>query len=185
MFNINKSLESDYKPTDKKSSTTVGSDMYLAFIIAILLSIKDFVLHLLSFIFKPKPENIANQLALVTGGGNGLGRELSMRFAKEGCNIAIADLDYKNAQKTAEEIREKFKVKCMAFQCDISDNSAVLKMKNEIESAMQPVDILVNNAGLLYMSEFVLSDVNDIERVVSVNLTSQIKVGLHIFKYRK
>ncbi|KAG5684993.1 hypothetical protein PVAND_014196 [Polypedilum vanderplanki] len=51
---------------------------------------------------------------------------LSMRFAKEGCKIAIADIDYKNAQKTAEEIKEKYKVDCKAFECDITNYSAIL-----------------------------------------------------------
>lgn len=182
MFSITKSLEKDYVPAKEleitlKNRVQMQVKLFrLAFEILILI-----VLDLMEKVWKlfrsEEVENISNQLAVVTGGGNGLGRALSFRLAREGCNIAIVDIDIKSAEKTAQEIAEAFKVHCKAFECDISNFSAISKLKSEIENQMGSVDILVNNAGLLYMSNFMKSNVNDIQKVVDVNLTSQFWVS--------
>ncbi|KAG5676232.1 hypothetical protein PVAND_006081 [Polypedilum vanderplanki] len=69
----------------------------------------------------------------------------------------------------------KHKVKtCRAYQCDISKIEEIEKLKNDIESEMRGIDILVNNAGLIYVCNFFTSNVNDIKKVVEVNLTAHI-----------
>lgn len=57
--------------------------------------------------FKPKEKDLIGQVVLVTGGANGLGKELCARFARLGCKIAVADLDLTNAEKTVQEILDK------------------------------------------------------------------------------
>lgn len=115
-------------------------------------------------------------MSRLLGGANGIGKALCIRLAQEGCDLAIVDVDMQNAQATAKEIAIEFKVQCRAYLCDISDYSAIEKLKSDVENDMRPVDILVNNAGLLYMDHFINSDIKDIQKVVDVNFTSQLMV---------
>ncbi|XP_070502254.1 estradiol 17-beta-dehydrogenase 11-like [Chironomus tepperi] len=182
MFNINDINHQQYTAAGantKTLSALIWKFTYWFFVGATMSIIETvtFIYHL----FIPRtPVDVSKQLALVTGGGNGMGRAFCFRLAKEKCDIAVVDIDYQSALRTATEIQEQFNVKCKAFQCDISDHAAVLELKNKVESEMRPIDILVNNAGLLYMSDFLTSNMKDIKRVVDVNVTSQISV-VHTF----
>ncbi|CAO1419751.1 unnamed protein product [Diamesa serratosioi] len=121
--------------------------------------------------FNPKkPKCITGQLALVTGGGNGLGREISLRLAREGCNIVIAEVDMKSAEKTVKEIQDKFSVTVKAFKCDVSKYDEVQKLKVDIESSVGTVDILVNNAGLLPYLAWHEGKPDDVDKIIDVNL---------------
>lgn len=119
-----------------------------------------------------KPKNISGQLALVTGSANGLGREIALRLAREGCNIIIVDLNLNEAQKTAAEISEKFKVKTVAFKVDVSDYEAIQQLKKDIEKSLGDLDILVNNAGILSAISFREGSPSDVQKLIDVNLSS-------------
>lgn len=137
------------------------------------------------FVIPKTPKNVCSELALVTGGANGLGREIAFRLAKEGCNIVIVDVDITNAEKTAKDIEEQFNVKTKSFKVDISNYEDVLKLKDDIESTLGTVDILINNAGLMPMMLLRDSQPEDIQKTINVNLTSHLFVSLHMlwFEY--
>ncbi|XP_070501578.1 uncharacterized oxidoreductase SSP0419-like [Chironomus tepperi] len=127
-------------------------------------------------IFIPKfKKNVSGQLALITGGSEGIGRAIAFRLAQEGCNIAIANRNLEKGQKTAEEIRTKFNVKVQAFQCDVSKCEDVKRLKNEVKKSLGTVDMLINNAGLLTVDNSVLEgDDEYYQYCMDVNLTSWI-----------
>lgn len=122
-----------------------------------------------------KLETIKGQVCLVSGGANGFGRALAMRFAEEGCDIAICDIV--SCDQTVNEIREKFHVKCQGFTCDVADNYSVEKLKRDVEATMGTVDILVNNAGLLLLTPLLSTSNENIDRCIAVNLGSHCKVS--------
>lgn len=141
----------------------------------IVLLVFELFLGIFHLFVSEKPENVDGQLCLITGGANGLGRHLAMRFAKEGCKIAICDIvDF---DRTVTEIREKFNVQCQGFKCDVSNTESILRLKNDIEASMGNVDILVNNAGLLFMGPLLSNTLDNIQRCVDVNLISHFKVN--------
>jgi len=179
MFNINDIHHKEYTAAGANNKTLMA--LVWKFVYWFMVGLTMSIIETASFIYRlfipQTPVDVSKQLALVTGGGNGMGRAFCFRLAKEKCDVAVVDIDYQAALKTAAEIEEEFKVKSRAFQCDISDYAAVLELKNKVESEMRPIDILVNNAGLLYMSDFLTSDMKDIKRVVDVNVTSQIMVS--------
>jgi short-subunit dehydrogenase len=141
-----------------------------------ILSFINFIPDLISIIkgkiFGIKPKNIENQIALVTGGGNGLGKAIAIELAKRGCNIAIADLQFEAADAVAKEISKNYFVNAKAYKVDVSNYTAVQQLKDEIESSLGFVDILINNAGLMPFVSLREGTPNDIQKILEINLTS-------------
>jgi len=126
----------------------------------------------------PNPKCIKGKLALVTGGGNGLGKAIAHELASKGANIVVVDIDIKAAQRTAEEIESKFKVKSKAFKVDVSKHSEIAQLKEDIESSLGFVDILINNAGLLSLDISLMEgQQDDVQKIIDVNLTSHLWVS--------
>lgn len=86
------------------------------------------------------------------------------------------------AKETCKEIKEKFNVKCEAFEANVSNIEDVKKLYEAITVLMGTVDILVNNAGVLCPLSIFEGENNDIKRVIDVNLTSHFWVPtLYLF----
>ncbi|MGE5581855.1 MAG: sorbitol-6-phosphate dehydrogenase [Bacillota bacterium] len=95
---------------------------------------------------------LEGQVAIVTGGGQGLGEALAQRLDREGCAVAVADINFEAAQKTAAGLREAFAVKV-----DVSDEEQVEAMVEQTVKRYGALDILVSNAAILIakpVSEF-------------------------------
>lgn len=127
--------------------------------------------------FVRKRKNISEQLALVTGGGNGLGRQICLKLAQEGCNIAVVDIDYDAAKITASMVK-KFGVDSTAYQIDVSDFLAIEKLKKVVNADMGPVDILVNNAGVIFTGPIVQEHPLKIQKFIDINLLSHFWVSM-------
>lgn len=90
---------------------------------------------------------LKDRVALVTGGGRGIGRAIALGFAKEGADVAVNDLDPKSAGGVCEEIQSLGR-KSMGIQADVSDSHQVDAMVEEILDKFGRIDVLVNNAGI-------------------------------------
>jgi len=91
--------------------------------------------------------DVAGRVALVTGGGTGLGRATALELAGAGVSVAV---NYLRSQGSAEAVVQqvvKSGGRALAVQADISEPSSVGAMINQVESGLGPIDILVNNAG--------------------------------------
>lgn len=128
-------------------------------------------------IFGEDKKNIENQVVLITGGANGLGKALACRFAQEKCKLAIADINFEEAKKTAEFISKTYKISAKEFQVDVSNYEQVRKLRKEIENKLGPVDILVNNAGIVPLISLREGKPEDIQRILNVNLASHFWVN--------
>lgn len=90
---------------------------------------------------------LANKVALVTGGGTGIGRATSLLLASEGCDIVVNySRSQAEAESTVEEI-QAFGRKAIAVQADISDEQAIVAMFAQIDETFGQLDILINNAA--------------------------------------
>jgi NAD(P)-dependent dehydrogenase (short-subunit alcohol dehydrogenase family) len=91
---------------------------------------------------------LKGKVAVVTGGGRGIGTAIAMGLAEEGANVAIAEIDEESAGKAADEIRKKG-VKAIGVTTDVTDPASVEAMVKQVGSELGPVQILVNNAAKL------------------------------------
>lgn len=91
--------------------------------------------------------NLTNKIALVTGGGQGLGLGIVKRMAEQGADIVIADINNNNALE-AKEIVEKLGNSAWTSYIDVTDKSSIKNSIEEIISNTKRIDILVNNAGV-------------------------------------
>jgi NAD(P)-dependent dehydrogenase (short-subunit alcohol dehydrogenase family) len=91
---------------------------------------------------------LGGQIAIVTGGGRGLGRAFAQALAKAGAIVAITDRTEAELKETLSLIEETGG-RATAFTADVTDRSAMAQVVGEVEKTLGPIDILVNNAAVL------------------------------------
>ncbi len=91
--------------------------------------------------------DLSGQVALVTGGGRGIGRAVAIALAEAGAAVAVAARTETQVDETVRMIRESGGT-AGAFPADVSDPEAVERLVRDVTSRLGPVDLLVNNAGL-------------------------------------
>jgi rhamnulose-1-phosphate aldolase/alcohol dehydrogenase len=94
----------------------------------------------------PKPKPLATRIALVTGGGSGIGRAIALRLAAEGACVAVADRDAEAAENVAREIGNTDRA--VSVVADVTDEDGVAGAVADCALAFGGVDLVVNNAGL-------------------------------------
>lgn len=118
---------------------------------------------------------LKDEVALVTGGGNGIGAAIVRRLAESGASVGIIDRDEASARAIAAEL-EASGVTTAIVAADISNNSAVISGVNAIEAALGPIDILVNNAGWDSLKPFLDNDEAHRDLIIDINLKGPINV---------
>ena len=114
---------------------------------------------------------LEGKTALVTGGGTGIGRSISLRFAAEGAAVAIADINRSYADAVVEEIAARGGI-ARAFQADVTKAKEVERMAAEALGALGRVEILVNNAGGRITKPFLEHSEDDWRAMIDLNLTA-------------
>lgn len=113
---------------------------------------------------------LEGKIAIVTGGGSGIGREIAMLFCREGARVVVAD--YK--EDTAEDTVKKIKTaggNAISLMVDITSPAQVKRLVNSALEAYGGIDILVNNAGTLFFGTILDTDEKTWNRVIATNLT--------------
>jgi NAD(P)-dependent dehydrogenase (short-subunit alcohol dehydrogenase family) len=111
---------------------------------------------------------LAGKVSVVTGGGSGIGRAISLRFASAGSSVRIVDLNLAEAEKVVDEITEVGGEAC-ALACDVTDQSAVHQAFDKLFQ-QERVHILVNNAGVSHIGNVEQTTEADFDRIMSVNV---------------
>ena len=113
-------------------------------------------------------KTLSRKAAVVTGAAMGLGRALSLDLLREGCRVALVDV---NAD-ALEATRKEFPAGVQAFTCDVSNRHEVQELARRVREAMGPVSILVNNAGIMRAAPLMELEDSAIERMLGVNLAA-------------
>lgn len=112
---------------------------------------------------------LANQVAVVTGAGRGIGRAIAMKFAAEGADVVCVSRTAENSEKVAAEIRGTGR-KAWAYAVDVSEAKAVEAAAEKILADASKVDILVNNAGVTRDGLIMRMSEADWDSVIDTNL---------------
>jgi 3-oxoacyl-[acyl-carrier protein] reductase len=115
---------------------------------------------------------LKDKVAIITGGGRGLGKAFALRYAEEGAKLLLPDISLERAEETVKEIKSKGG-EAAAILTDISDEEATREMAQEVIKLYGKVDILVNNAAIWYGLNITPWDawaVEDWERILKVNV---------------
>jgi len=112
---------------------------------------------------------LANQIAVVTGAGRGMGRAIALKFAGEGADVVCISRTADNSEKAANEIRALGR-KAWAHALDVADGNAVNAAAEKILAEAGRVDILVNNAGVTRDGLLMRMSEGDWDTVVDTNL---------------
>ncbi|ETW98717.1 MAG: hypothetical protein ETSY1_17685 [Candidatus Entotheonella factor] len=113
---------------------------------------------------------LQNQVALVTGGNTGIGRAVCLAFAEEGADVVIAWYERQaEAQSLAEQI-EAIGRRAVRMQVDVTDETQVVAMMHQVQTACGQLDILVNNAGIQKAQPITEMSVADWDRMLAVHL---------------
>ncbi len=112
---------------------------------------------------------LANQVAVVTGAGRGIGRAIALKFAAEGADVACVSRTAENSEKTAAEVRALGR-RAWALAVDVADATAVNAAADKILADATRVDILVNNAGVTRDGLLMRMSDEDWDTVLNTNL---------------
>jgi NAD(P)-dependent dehydrogenase (short-subunit alcohol dehydrogenase family) len=116
---------------------------------------------------------LTDQVAIVTGGANGLGASIAINFARSGADVVIADIDTDNANETAEAIRAHGR-RALVVQTDVTDHEQVVAMVDQASTHFGRIDILVNNAGGTRQKSFMTQSERSWRRLIDLNLVSML-----------
>ena len=117
---------------------------------------------------------LKDKVAIVTGGGRGIGRATALRFVEEGAKVVIADLALDKAIEVVNEINEMTSDRpsrqVIAHPVDVTDPDSVTQMIQATMDAFGRVDVLVNNAGIVQDAQLVKMETERFDAVIDVNL---------------
>jgi 3-hydroxybutyrate dehydrogenase len=115
---------------------------------------------------------LENRIALITGGGRGIGRAIALAFAGEGAQVAVAARSFEQVEQVAREVANKFSTRALPVVCDVSEVVSVEKLFNDFnETFGRGPDILVNNAGIAESAPLTKTNDELWQRHLAINLS--------------
>ena len=113
-----------------------------------------------------EPRILAGETAAITGAARGIGRATAEALLAQGMKVAIGDVDYGQAAKTASELGPS----AVALPLDVTERASFSAFLDGAEQQLGPIDVLVNNAGIMQIGRFIDEDDLTARRMIDINL---------------
>jgi|TARA_B100001750_G_scaffold53134_1_gene40327 NAD(P)-dependent dehydrogenase (short-subunit alcohol dehydrogenase family) len=126
-----------------------------------------------------------NKIAIITGGGTGIGKSIAKIFCKEGAKVIIASRNQENLINTINDIRQTGNEIIDYIKCDITNTDEVRDLFSQTFNKYGSIDILVNNSGVIEGDPIDQVSDEKWENVIAVNVTGTFKCTRESFKYMK
>ena len=123
--------------------------------------------------------NNQDKIAIVTGGGSGIGLAIATKFVEEKFTTIIVGRD----QQKLDAVKQKLGELCVPFSCDLTDLAALPKLVEDIIGKYGKIDVLVNNAGINMKKEFTDVTDEDFQRILMTNVTSVFSLSREVVKH--
>ena len=131
---------------------------------------------------------LKDRVAIVTGGGKGIGEEICLGLAKEGAKIVIAEIDIANSENAKKKILDAGS-EAIIVKTDVSKKDSINEMVDKAIQTFGKIDILINNAGIRHVKKLLDHTKQDWDDMISVNLTAPFLASQavipHMIKNRK
>jgi rhamnulose-1-phosphate aldolase/alcohol dehydrogenase len=135
-------------------------------------------LELYKLTLAPPERELARRIALVTGGGSGIGRAVAQRLAAEGAHVAIGDVDADSARRVADEVVKTVGAgRALGLAMDVTSEASVRAAFEETVLTWGGLDVLVSNAGIAHSAPVDRMALADWERSFAVNATGHFLVA--------
>lgn len=129
-------------------------------------------------------KELSEQVAVVTGGGRGIGRAIAEQLAREGARVVIGDLDIEAARETASAIAAAGG-QATALALNVAEEDQVKGFYDKVTAQCGRLDILVNNAGICRMIPILDIEVAEWDRILAVNLRGTFLMSREAFRIMK
>lgn len=126
---------------------------------------------------------LEGKVAIVTGASRGIGKEIALKFAQEGANVAFSDLVYNDNAKAVEKELKALGVEAKGYASDASKFDASQEFVDEVVKDFGKVDILVNNAGITRDGLLMRMSEEQWDMVIDINLKSVFNLTKAVQKY--
>ena len=113
--------------------------------------------------------NLKDKVVVITGASSGIGKALVYEFASHGANVVLAARQYVTLCEIAEDVQQKYPVKSLAVQCDVSKEADCESLIKQTVTTFGRIDVLINNAGITMRALFKDIDLKVFRNVMDVN----------------
>jgi len=133
---------------------------------------------------KPARGALGGKVAVITGGGSGVGKAISKALARQGANVVVADFDVPRMEKTVEDVLKLGTCEsAIALPTDVSNDASVRSLARDSIKAMGRVDILVNAAGVLLQGKLDKISSHDWSWMLETNLLGPVRTVVNFLPH--
>ena len=129
-------------------------------------------------------KSLNHKVAIITGGGSGIGRGIALALAKEGVSITVCGRRIASLQKTIDEIHN-LNGKAIAVQADVTSSSAVERLVKETLKEYGKIDFLINNAGISIRGETHQLKIEEWDQIIQTNLRGVFLVSRQVIPHMR
>lgn len=129
----------------------------------------ELVFAFLNLFVRKEMRDVSGEVVFITGAGHGIGRELALKYADQGCEVVCVDINEEANKETVVIANKLKKGRAYGYVCDVTDRDAVLATANQIRADVGHVSVVINNAGIMPCHPLQNTTHTEIRKMFEVN----------------